>query len=239
MVWGTIACRNQQHTVEQQWPQQHPTSWTMLLAIIHLLFGGWKKKKKVYKHELNRVKVHAHSFSISFICSKVKLVLIPGIIIQNWFHFCLPTIPRSLKVVKYTTKKMERCKTNVWSPCNTASQYFNDYTCHSHNWILLRLLHVYEFRIFVVFFQLCTAFSSTNKSSQFCSVFRGFLFSKKKNYLRQWRTVWEFLYDIQGEIAVIQLKFIQPHVSSRNTCSSTYLAFGKQYGSNHGSWHEF
>ena len=27
---------------------------------------------------------------------------------------------------------------------------------------------------------------------------------KKKNYLRQWRTVWEFLYDIQGEIAVIQ-----------------------------------
>ena len=188
---------------------------------------------------MNRVKVHAHSFSISFICSKVKLVLIPGIIIQNWFHFCLPTIPRSLKVVKYTTKKMERCKTNVWSPCNTASQYFNDYTCHSHNWILLRLLHVYEFRIFVVFFQLCTAFSSTNKSSQFCSVFRGFLFSKKKNYLRQWRTVWEFLYDIQGEIAVIQLKFIQPHVSSRNTCSSTYLAFGKQYGSNHGSWHEF
>lgn len=93
----------------------------------------------------------------------------------------LPTnIPRSLKVVKYPTKKMGRCKTNVWSPCNTASQYFNDYTCHSHNWILLRLLHVYEFRIFVVFFQLCTAFSSTNKSSQFCSVFRGFLFSKKK-----------------------------------------------------------
>ena len=143
-----------------------------------------KKKKKVYKHELNRVKVHAHSFSISFICSKVKLVLIPGIIIQNWFHFCLPTIPRSLKVVKYTTKKMGRCKTNVWSPCNTASQYFNDYTCHSHNWILLRLLHVYEFRIFVVFFQLCTAFSSTNKSSQFCSVFRGFLFSKKKKLLK-------------------------------------------------------
>lgn len=207
----------------------------------HNPFAIWrlKKKKKVYKHELNRVKVHAHSFSISFICSKVKLVLIPGIIIQNWFHFCLPTIPRSLKVVKYTTKKMGRCKTNVWSPCNTASQYFNDYTCHSHNWILLRLLHVYEFRIFVVFFQLCTAFSSTNKSSQFCSVFRGFLFSKKKNYLRQWRTVWEFLYDIQGEIAVIQLKFTQPHVSSRNTCSSTYLAFGKQYGSNHGSWHEF
>lgn len=184
MVWGTIACRNQQHTVEQQWPQQHPTSWTMLLAIIHLLFGGWKKKKKVYKHELNRVKVHAYSFSISFICSKVNLVLIPGIIIQNWFHFRLPTIPRSLKVVKYTTKKMGRCKTNVWSPCNTASQYFNDYTCHSHNWILLRLLHVYEFRIFVVFFQLCTAFSSTNKSSQFCSVFRGFLFSKKKKLLK-------------------------------------------------------
>ena len=208
----------------------------------HNPFAIWrlkKKKKKVYKHELNRVKVHAHSFSISFICSKVKLVLIPGIIIQNWFHFCLPTIPRSLKVVKYTTKKMGRCKTNVWSPCNTASQYFNDYTCHCHNWILLRLLHVYEFCIFVVFFQLCTAFSSTNKSSQFCSVFRGFLFSKKKNYLRQWRTVWEFLYDIQGEIAVIQLKFTQPHVSSRNTCSSTYLAFGKQYGSNHGSWHEF
>ena len=179
-----IACRNQQHTVEQQWPQQHPTSWTMLLAIIHLLFGGWKKKKKVYKHELNRVKVHAYSFSISFICSKVNLVLIPGIIIQNWFHFRLPTIPRSLKVVKYTTKKMGRCKTNVWSPCNTASQYFNDYTCHSHNWILLRLLHVYEFRIFVVFFQLCTAFSSTNKSSQFCSVFRGFLFSKKKKLLK-------------------------------------------------------
>ena len=97
----------------------------------------------------------------------------------------LPTnIPRSLKVVKYPTKKMGRCKTNVWSPCNTASQYFNDYTCHSHNWILLRLLHVYEFRIFVVFFQLCTAFSSTNKSSQFCSVFRGFLFSKKKKLLK-------------------------------------------------------
>ena len=153
----------------------------------HNPFAIWrlkKKKKKVYKHELNRVKVHAHSFSISFICSKVKLVLIPGIIIQNWFHFCLPTIPRSLKVVKYTTKKMGRCKTNVWSPCNKASQYFNDYTCHSHNWILLRLLHVYEFRIFVVFFQLCTAFSSTNKSSQFCSVFRGFLFSKKKKLLK-------------------------------------------------------
>lgn len=152
----------------------------------HNPFAIWrlKKKKKVYKHKLNRVKVHAHSFSISFICSKVKLVLIPGIIIQNWFHFCLPTIPRSLKVVKYTTKKMGRCKTNVWSPCNTASQYFNDYTCHSHNWILLRLLHVYEFRIFVVFFQLCTAFSSTNKSSQFCSVFRGFLFSKKKKLLK-------------------------------------------------------
>ena len=97
----------------------------------------------------------------------------------------LPTnIPRRLKVVKYTTKKMGRCKTNVWSPCNTASQYFNDYTCHSHNWILLRLLHVYELRIFVVFFQLCTAFSSTNKSSQFCSVFRGFLFSKKKKLLK-------------------------------------------------------
>lgn len=151
----------------------------------HNPFAIWrlKKKKKVYKHELNRVKVHAHSFSISFICSKVKLVFIPGIIIQNWFHFCLPTIPRSLKVVKYTTKKMGRCKTNVWSSCNTASQYFNDYTCQSHNWILLRLLHVYEFRIFVVFFQLRTAFSSTNKSSQFCPVFRGFLFSKKKKKL--------------------------------------------------------
>ena len=172
MVWGTIACRNQQHTVEQQWPQQHPTSWTMLLAIIHLLFGGWKKKKKkVYKHELNRVKVHAHSFSIGTYTWDYHTELIS----------LLPTnIPRSLKVVKYTTKKMGRCKTNVWSPCNTASQYFNDYTCHSHNWILLRLLHVYEFRIFVVFFQLCTAFSSTNKSSQFCSVFRGFLFSKRK-----------------------------------------------------------
>lgn len=96
-----------------------------------------------------------------------------------------------------------------------------------------------NFVFLLSFFQLCTAFSSTNKSSQFCPVFRGFLFSKKKNYLRQWRTVWEFLYDIQGEIAVIQLKFTQPHVSSRNTCSSTCLAFGKQYGSNHGSWHEF
>lgn len=73
----------------------------------------------------------------------------------------------------------------------------------------------------------------------FVQFLEDFFSQKKKNYLRQWRTVWEFLYDIQGEIAVIQLKFTQPHVSSRNTCSSTYLAFGKQYGSNHGSWHEF
>lgn len=124
---------------------------------------------------MNRVKVHAHSFSIGTYTWDYHTELIS----------LLPTnIPRSLKVVKYTTKKMGRCKTNVWSPCNTASQYFNDYTCHSHNWILLRLLHVYEFRIFVVFFQLCTAFSSTNKSSQFCSVFRGFLFSKKKKLLK-------------------------------------------------------
>lgn len=171
MVWGTIACRNQQHTVEQQWPQQHPTSWTMLLAIIHLLFGGWKKKKKVYKHELNRVKVHAHSFSIGTYTWDYHTELIS----------LLPTnIPRSLKVVKYTTKKMGRCKTNVWSPCNTASQYFNDYTCHSHNWILLRLLHIYEFRIFVIFFQLCTAFSSTNKSLNFVQFLEDFFSQKKK-----------------------------------------------------------
>lgn len=93
----------------------------------------------------------------------------------------LPTnIPRRLKVVKYTTKKMGRCKTNVWSPCNTASQYFNDYTCHSHNWIFLRLLHIYEFCIFVVFFQLYTAFSSTNKSSQFFQFLEDFFSQKKK-----------------------------------------------------------
>ena len=208
----------------------------------HNPFAIWRLKKKKKKSIQTRVE-QSKSTSTQFFH---KFYLQQGETgTYTWDYHTelislLPTnIPRSLKVVKYTTKKMGRCKTNVWSPCNTASQYFNDYTCHSHNWILLRLLHVYEFRIFVVFFQLCTAFSSTNKSSRFCSVFRGFLFSKKKNYLRQWRTVWEFLYDIQGEIAVIQLKFTQPHVSSRNTCSSTYLAFGKQYGSNHGSWHEF
>ena len=129
---------------------------------------------------MNRVKVHAHSFFHKFYFQQGET----GTYTQDYHSeliSLLPTnIPRSLKVVKYTTKKMGRCKTNVWSPCNTASQYFNDYTCHSHNWILLRLLHVCEFRIFVVFFQLCTTFSSTNKSSQFCSVFRGFLSSKKK-----------------------------------------------------------